>query len=188
MASASQSQYIAFYIACGKASSFLQVFERYGAVLEHLILVSIEGYVRDWDWNGVNSISTPYFGAVHWHRGKRQQEPILSDIIASKQHFALLSAKIRNYGGKLRFHHHRCQILHVPGSTAMLLALIFAVSVTKSTSVSNGNDKLFTAVRYRLHKDCIASENDCTFIDWNTTEISTNQLAAQTFSNMTSAW
>lgn len=83
-----------------------QVFERHKDVLEHLILVSIEGFVRDWEWNGVNSITTPYFGAVHWHRGKRQQDPSLEDIIASKQHFALLSAKIRHYDGKLRFQHH----------------------------------------------------------------------------------
>ena len=98
-----------------------QVFERHEDILEHIILVSIEGYVRDWEWNGVNSISTPYFGAVHWHRGKRQQDPSLEDIIASKTTFALLSAKIRHYDGKSQLHRHKLEsVLSV--CTAMLCA------------------------------------------------------------------
>ncbi len=78
---------------------FWQVFERHSEILQHLILVSIEGHVRDWGWNSVNSISTPYFGAVHWHRGRRRQKTSIGEIIARKTKFALFSAKVRHYDG-----------------------------------------------------------------------------------------
>ena len=73
--------------------------EKHKEILQSLVLISHEGYVREWDWDFTNSITTPYFGGVHWHRGKHQGTPGLADIIAHKSIFALYSAIVRTFEG-----------------------------------------------------------------------------------------
>ena len=77
----------------------MQVLTAHRAVLESLILVTIEGYVKDMDWDFKNSITSPYFGAVHWHRGKERDAGSFLDAAAQKELFVLYSGKVRNYPG-----------------------------------------------------------------------------------------
>ena len=77
----------------------MQVLKAHRALLESLILVTIEGYVKDWDWDFKNSITSPYFGAVHWHRGRERDAGSFLDVAARKELFALYSGKVRDYPG-----------------------------------------------------------------------------------------
>ena len=80
----------------------MQVLKEHRAILESLILVTIEGYLKDLDWDFKNSITSPYFGAVHWHRGKERDAGSFLDIAAQKELFALYSGKVRNYPGDVQ--------------------------------------------------------------------------------------
>lgn len=80
----------------------MQVLKAHRAILESLVLVTIEGYVKDLDWDFKNSITSPYFGAVHWHRGKERDAGSFLDVAAQKELFALYSGKVRNYPGDVQ--------------------------------------------------------------------------------------
>lgn len=79
----------------------MQVLKAHRVLLESLILVTIGGYVKDWDWDLRNSITSPYFGAVHWHRGRERKAGSFLDIAAQKELFALYSGKVRSYPGDI---------------------------------------------------------------------------------------
>ena len=78
----------------------MQFFEAEKERIKQFYVVSLEGYSRNWDIHWDHVIGTPYFGSMHWHRGRMPQQFVASNITKLKKTLVAFAGQIRDFSGE----------------------------------------------------------------------------------------
>ena len=92
--------WLVFTYSSPSFSTHMQFFEAEKERIGQFYIVSPEGYSRNWDIDWDHVIGSPYFGSMHWHRGRMPQHFVASEITQKKKSLVAFAGKIREFSGE----------------------------------------------------------------------------------------